>query len=81
MELSGENNIKEIAFCCLSTGIFGFPKKESAQIAVNTIIKWIMTKRYKLNRIVFNVFTYEDHLIYQELLSENYIEYDTLSYI
>ncbi|MEH7254143.1 protein-ADP-ribose hydrolase [Neobacillus niacini] len=38
LELANEiKNIKSIAFCAISTGVFGFPKSEAAQIAVNTV--------------------------------------------
>jgi O-acetyl-ADP-ribose deacetylase (regulator of RNase III) len=34
-------NIKTIAFCAISTGVFGFPKTEAAKIAVNTVNNWL----------------------------------------
>lgn len=30
-----------IAFCCISTGVFGFPQEEAAQIAVRTVSEWL----------------------------------------
>lgn len=43
LEVAKENNIKEIAFCGISTGLFGFPKSKSAVVAVTTIIQWFET--------------------------------------
>ena len=37
LELAEENQIKSIAFCCISTGVFGFPNQEAAEIAVQTV--------------------------------------------
>ena len=58
-----ENSIKSIAFCCISTGIFGFPKVDAAKIAVETVEEF-----NKEIKVVFNVFTDEDYNIYNKLL-------------
>lgn len=69
MELAQKNKIHEIAFCCISTGLFGYPKKESALIAVNTVKKWIITHpNYTFTNIIFDVFTDEDEQIYKSIL-------------
>lgn len=68
LELAKQNKITEVAFCCLSTGIFGFPKQESAEIAYLTIVKWIQSNPHQFNKIVFCVFTEDDDKIYKKLL-------------
>ena len=67
LKLAEENGCKSIAFCCISTGVFGFPQREAAQIAVNTV------KEYKNStgsdiKIIFNVFRDDDLMIYRDLL-------------
>ena len=37
LKLAEKNSCKSIAFCCISTGVFGFPQREAAQIAVDTV--------------------------------------------
>lgn len=37
LDIAMENNIKSVAFCCISTGIFGFPKNIAANIAIRAI--------------------------------------------
>lgn len=37
MELADKNNCGSIAFCCISTGVFHFPNREAAEIAVRTV--------------------------------------------
>ena len=36
LELCSENEIASVAFPCISTGIYGFPKELACEIAVNT---------------------------------------------
>ena len=66
LKLAEENSCKSIAFCCISTGVFGFPQKEAAEIAVNTVKEY--QKEHKIE-VIFNVFKDSDKQIYRELLS------------
>lgn len=61
-----KNNLKSIAFCCISTGVFGFPKRKAAEIAVNTVKEY--QKEHEIE-VIFNVFKDSDKQIYRELLS------------
>ncbi|MDE6706870.1 MAG: protein-ADP-ribose hydrolase [Oscillospiraceae bacterium] len=65
LETAIQNHIKSIAFCCISTGVFGFPQKEAAEIAVSTVRKF--QKNHDIE-VIFNVFTEKDYEIYRELL-------------
>lgn len=42
LELAKENNIHTIAFPAISTGAYGYPLKEAAEIALGTISKWLV---------------------------------------
>ena len=37
LKLAEENGVDSIAFCCISTGVFGFPQREAAEIAISTV--------------------------------------------
>lgn len=68
LKIAEENNIDSIAFCCISAGVFGFPQREAAEIAVSTV------REYKENtnsdiKVIFNVFKDEDYYIYNALLN------------
>lgn len=65
IELAVKNHIDSIAFCCISTGVFGFPKQEAAEIAVKTVRDFLKSNSIK---VVFNVFGDDDYEIYKRLL-------------
>ncbi len=63
-----ENNLKSVAFCCISTGVFRFPNQRASEIAVETVTKWLKENKNKIDRIIFNVFKDEDKFCYERLL-------------
>lgn len=63
-------DIRSLAFCCISTGAFGFPQQPAAQIAMDAVGKWLSENPTRFDRIVFNVFTETDHVLYRALLSQ-----------
>lgn len=65
LETAVQNNVRNIAFCCISTGVFGFPQKEAAEIAVRTVRKF--QKGHNIE-VVFNAFTENDYEIYSRQL-------------
>ena len=65
--VAGEG-LGSIAFCCISTGVFGFPQKEAAAIAVNAVRRWLADHPTPRMEVVFNVFLEEDERIYRTLL-------------
>ena len=65
--LAASEGLASIAFCCISTGVFGFPQREAAQIAVRTVKEWLGSHDSEM-RVVFNVFSESDERIYRELL-------------
>ena len=67
LKLAEKNGLKSIAFCCISTGEFHFPNKLAAQIAVETVDRYLSGS--KLERVIFNVFKEEDEYIYRKLFA------------
>lgn len=68
LECCKENQLRSIAFCCISTGVFCFPNQRAAELAVQACGDWLDKNRDGMDRIVFNVFKEEDLEIYQSLL-------------
>ncbi len=68
LKLAEQNDIKSIAFCCISTGEFHFPEDIAAQIAVNTVTEYREQSHSRIE-VIFNVFKDKDYQIYRKLLS------------
>ena len=68
LDMCKENNLKTVAFCCISTGVFHFPNERAAEIAVTTVSNWLNENPGFMERVVFNVFKDEDKNIYEKLL-------------
>ncbi len=67
LNLAASEGLPSIAFCCISTGVFGFPQEEAAEIAVKTVRDWLDCNGSDMT-VVFNVFGEKDGLIYRKLL-------------
>lgn len=66
LDIASYNNLKSLAFCCISTGVFNFPQDLAAQIAIKTVEDYLKSNKTTLDHVIFNVFTDEDYLIYKE---------------
>lgn len=72
LHLAEQNNLESIAFCCISTGVFGFPQQRAAEIAVSTVESYIAgNPKTSIKTVIFNVFKDEDYAIYKKLLHED----------
>ena len=67
LELTSENGLGSVAFCCISTGEFHFPNEKAAEIAIKTVKKYKKLTRSKIE-VIFNVFKDSDYKIYKRLL-------------
>ncbi|MES2389459.1 MAG: O-acetyl-ADP-ribose deacetylase [Bacteroidota bacterium] len=68
LKLAEKNNLKSIAFPGISTGIYGYPKREAAKIAIKTVQAFLAeSKAVKL--VTFVCFSEADASIYRALLN------------
>ena len=61
------NEVKSLAFCCISTGVFMFPNERAAEIAVDTIRRYYEETGSRM-KVIFNVYKDKDLDIYNRLL-------------
>lgn len=67
LRIADENGVKSVSFCCISTGVFMFPNKRAAEIAVDTVREYKKNNNSEI-KVIFNVFKDEDLRIYEGLL-------------
>ena len=65
--LAENKKCESIAFPAISTGVYNYPKKEAALIAIDTVIKFMIEKNYMI-RTVFVLFDDENLKIYNNYL-------------
>jgi O-acetyl-ADP-ribose deacetylase (regulator of RNase III) len=63
LQLAVNNHCKTIAFPNISTGIYHFPKKDAARIAVKTVVDFLSLTD-KIEKIVFVCFDDENYELY-----------------
>ena len=70
LEEAAAHGLNTVAFCCISTGVFGFPQEEAARIAVSTVADFLEsdTRGASEVRVIFDVFGDHDEALYRALL-------------
>lgn len=70
LNLAHSSGLKSLAFCCISTGVFGFPPSHAARIAVAAARAFLagLPKDSDFT-IIFTVFTQNDYDRYAQLLN------------
>ena len=67
LKLSVEHKLSSIAFPNISTGIYGYPKKEAAHVAVRSVAEYLEDQSFKM-RVHFVCFDEENFQWYRSLL-------------
>ena len=68
LEIEQEHGLINIAFPCISTGIFGYPIEQAAVVAINTI-KDALPHCPSIESVIFCCFSEQDLRVYQTLLA------------
>jgi len=68
LDLMLQNNLRSIAFPCVSTGIYGYPRVAAARVALSTVREWLNANSDKVDRVIFTLFLDEDKKVYEHLM-------------
>jgi O-acetyl-ADP-ribose deacetylase (regulator of RNase III) len=67
LKKANEMNLNSIAFCSISTGIYGYPQELAADIAIKTVYDYLKENpNTSINKVIFDVFSRKAHQIYEE---------------
>ena len=69
LKKADEMGLDSLVFCCLSTGVFGYPNDKAAELAVKTVRQHLEGTDSNVKKVVFNVFLDKDYDIYKRLLA------------
>ena len=70
-ELMKSYNLKSIAFPCISTGVYQYPNKKAAEVALCAVREWLDKETdyvQSIDRIIFCLFMDEDIEAYRKLM-------------
>lgn len=67
LDLAVGHECRSVAFPNISTGVYGFPKRQAADTAVGTVEEWIAGET-EIDEVIFVCFDDENRAIYWELL-------------
>jgi O-acetyl-ADP-ribose deacetylase (regulator of RNase III) len=67
--LAADHALASIAFPAISTGVYGYPRKDAAHIAVDTVSE-TLTQTSSIGRVIFCCFDKQTHDLYLEVLEE-----------
>ena len=68
MDLAKANDLHSIAFPAISTGVYGYPKREAAEVAIKALKKWMTENADYDIRVILVGFDRETCEIYREIL-------------
>jgi O-acetyl-ADP-ribose deacetylase (regulator of RNase III) len=69
LKVADEDNLKSIAFCAISTGIFGFPIDRCAEIMLRTTIEYLKGKT-GVEKVVFCLFGRDSYQVFEDRLKQ-----------
>lgn len=68
LDLALENGCKSIAFCGISTGVYGYPKKDAAKISIDAVCRWQNAHPEVGIKIYFACFSEKEFEVYKEIV-------------
>ena len=69
MDIAFEHGLKSISFCCISTGVYGYPLQEASEIAFKIVTTWLNNHPQADIQVFFCCYTSEEYQTYKQLES------------
>ena len=69
LNLARANDVHSIAFPCISTGVYGYPKDKAAQVSSKAAVDWIKSNSDYDMEIIFCCFDDRSCGLYKEILN------------
>ena len=69
LELAKEHDVHRIAFPCISTGVYGYPKDKAAVVALKAIVNWLDEHKDYPMEVMIVCFSREDMEYYHAVMT------------
>lgn len=70
LDLAKDNDIHNIAFPNISTGVFGYPKEEAAGVAMHAVARWLSGHREYVMHVVLCCYDEENYALYKKMVED-----------
>ncbi len=70
LQIAEKNRIRSIAFPSISTGVYGYPVRKAAEVAVRTVSMYVHKNPDKMDKILFVLFDSRTKEAYDEALKD-----------
>ena len=70
LELADERAVRTISFPAISTGVYGYPQKEAAEIAIREVRRHLERPGTTVEQVIFVLFGKAAYEVYREILGE-----------
>ncbi|KAF4584189.1 macro domain-containing protein [Ophiocordyceps camponoti-floridani] len=68
LAVAADHGVRTLAFSCISTGLYGYPSRDAAEVACETVRDYFQRHPASLERVVFVAFEDKDLTAYQTVL-------------
>ena len=69
LDLAAEHDVHRIAFPCISTGVYGYPKDKAAVVALKAIVNWIDEHKDYPIEVMIVCYSAEDMEVYRKVMA------------
>ena len=69
LEVAAAKGLRTVAFPSISTGAYGYPIRQAAQLALSTVANYLKSHQ-DIERVIFVLFSQHDLIIYETALKE-----------
>ncbi|XP_029113215.1 ADP-ribose glycohydrolase MACROD1 isoform X1 [Scleropages formosus] len=68
LDTATQNQLRTVAFPCISTGVYGYPPDKAVDVALTVVREYLEKHPAQLDRVIFCVFLKSDEDLYQDRL-------------
>lgn len=74
LEMAEERGCRTISFPAISTGVYGYPPEDAAQVAVAEVRRFLETRAENVREVIFVQFGEAAYRVYERLLGQSGLE-------